>query len=57
MDDRDLNGVGKTNTLLAVVLGALVVVVAALGFFIFNDHRGGYWHDRPIDRPSTLFHH
>ena len=44
------NGVGRTNALLAVVLGGLVIVVAVLGFLMFNDHPGARWHDRLFDR-------
>jgi hypothetical protein len=43
------NGAGRTNFLLAVVLGGLVIVVAALGLLMFNDHR----HERAFDRPSV----
>jgi hypothetical protein len=48
------NGVGRTNALLAVVLGGLVIVVAVLGFLMFNDHRDGHWHDRAFDRSSMM---
>ena len=44
------NGGGTTNALLAIVLGGLVNVVAALGFLMFNDHPGARWHDRLFDR-------
>jgi len=43
------NGAGRTNFLLAVVLGGLVIVVAALDLLMFNDHR----HERAFDRPSV----
>ena len=48
------NGVGRTNTLLAIVLSSLVVVVAVLGFLMFNDHQAGQWHGRAFDRPSVM---
>ena len=48
----DANGAGGTNTLLAVVLAGLVIVVAALGFLMFNDHRG--WHDRGFDHAMVM---
>jgi hypothetical protein len=48
---EDANGAGRTNALLAIVLGGLVLVVAVLGLLMFNDHRG--WHDRAFDRPSV----
>jgi hypothetical protein len=51
----DANGAGGTNTLLAVVLAGLVIVVAVLGFLMFNDHRG--WHDRALDHPSEMHFH
>ena len=36
---QSANGGGTTNSLLAIVMGGLVIVVAALGFLMFNDHR------------------
>jgi hypothetical protein len=48
------NGVGRTNTLLAIVLSSLVVVVAVLGFLMFNDHQAGQWRGRAFDRPSVM---
>ncbi|MGD0866883.1 MAG: hypothetical protein ABSA49_15145 [Rhizomicrobium sp.] len=45
---------GGTNTRLAIVLAGLVLVVAALGFLMFNDDRAGHWPDRPADRLGTL---
>lgn len=40
---------GEGNTALAVILGALIVVVAALGFLMFHSHGFGHfdwahWH-------------
>ena len=51
------NGGGRTNTLLAIVLGGLVIVVAVLGLLMFNDHRGGHWHDRAFDHSSVMPFH
>jgi uncharacterized iron-regulated membrane protein len=45
------NGAGRTNALLAVILGGLMVVVAVLGLLMFNDHRGR--HVQAFDRPSV----
>ena len=51
------DGAERTNTLLAIVLSGLVIVVAVLGYLMFNDNQGGYWQDRAFDRPSvTLIH-
>ena len=50
----DTDGAGGTNTLLAAVLAGLVVVVAILGFLMFNDGRGAHWHDRAFDRESVM---
>lgn len=52
LDDTD--GGGGTNTLLAAVLAGLVVVVAILGFLMFNDRHGSHWHDRAFDRASVM---
>jgi hypothetical protein len=51
------NGAGRTNALLAIVLGGLVIVVAVLGLLMFNDSRGGHWHDRAFDRASVMPFH
>jgi hypothetical protein len=48
------NGAGRTHTLLAIVLSSLVVVVAVLGFLMFNDHRDSQWRGGAFDRPSVM---
>jgi hypothetical protein len=53
----DADGAGGTNVLLAAVLAALVIVVAVLGFLMFNDHGRGHWHDRAYDRGSMMPSH
>jgi len=51
------DGAEKTNTLLAIVLSGLVIVVAVLGYLMFNDNQGGHWQDRAFDRPSVTWIH
>jgi len=49
----DDNGGGGGNAFLGVVVGALLIAVVALGFFVMNQGMGGQSADISIEAPEV----